>query len=390
MKIVALGLFLLTNLVLFAQKPEKVYSIVREQRDSAWYATQEQLWAKEIKKNKKNVAAWSNYYEAIRAQKNLLPWESEKRNEYTKKLDEITDELYKTNPNSFEANFYMYRHYGGLGSKDNDKYFKYLEKAYQIDPLDPRTYEDFFIYYEINRNTSKFSEFCQKFYSSNYMAPYFFNWSHNLLSGLDKNAVLLVAGDNDTYACWMVQEALNYRTDVQVINTSLITIDDYRTQLFQEMGLKDLGFRLDTSSSREMYDEGYFKLFDALFQNEKNYPVYVSSTAIRQFEQEYDDSLYLTGLAYRYADESFDNTSIIKRNIEKRYHLDYINAYFGFHIQNSKKHHLDATYLPAMIKLYKHYKLSEDAMKAQSLDSLITTIAKNSDQLEEVEKLMAE
>jgi len=390
MKIITLGVFLLANFLASAQKPEKVYSIVREQRDSIWYVEQEALWEKEVKRNKNNTEAWSNYYEAVRAQKNLLPWESEKRKEYTNKLDVIADALYKANPKTFEGNFYMYRHYGGLGSADNEKYFKFLEKAHEIDPLDPRTYEDFFIFYEINRDTKKFSEFCQKFYKSNYMAPYFYNWSHNLLSGLEENAILFVAGDNDTYSCWMLQEALGYRKDVQVINTSLITIDDYRINLFKENGLSDLGFRLDTSKNMDDYNDRYFELFDAVFMNEKDYPVYVSSTAIRQFEKEYEDSLYLTGLAYKYSAESFDNTSIIKRNFEKRYKLDYLNTSFGFHIQNSKKHHLDATYLPAFVKLYKHYKTSEDFENSKVLKGLIDELAENSDQVEEVKEMLEE
>ena len=67
MKKVTLLLFSLLNLNSFAQKPEKVYSIVKEIKEISWYKEQANLWEAEIKKDNKNANAWYNYYSAIRA-----------------------------------------------------------------------------------------------------------------------------------------------------------------------------------------------------------------------------------------------------------------------------------------------------------------------------------
>ena len=53
----------------------------------------------------------------------------------------------------------------------------------------------------------------------------------NYLNSCSKNAVLFTYGDNDTYQLWYVQKKLNYRTDVTVINTSLLCLPSYINQL---------------------------------------------------------------------------------------------------------------------------------------------------------------
>lgn len=372
-----------------AQKPETVYSVAREQREISWYEQQEKLWKQETVKNKSNASAWYNYYSAVRALRNSYyddqnPEAAEKkRAQYTEQGHKIVEDAYKAVPKSFEAN-----HMKWWDGGNRDEMLPFLMKAYEISPNDARAYDDLMIHYEITRNKPEFDKFCQKIFDANDLAASLLNWGYNVLSELDERAVLFTVGDNDTYATWVMQGAKNFRKDVTVINTSLILMDNYRNKLFADIGLPPLNLTLDNLKSEQDYSDRIRQIYDHILKNTRGIPVYVSASGIASFEEMYAENLFLTGLAYKYSAESFDNISLIRRNYEKRYLLDYLQQNFSFNIMNKHAETFDATYLPSMLKLYRHYEQSEETAKMRELEAMLVRIGKTSVREKEIEDFM--
>lgn len=367
------------TLTSLAQKPETVYGIAKERREESWYLTQLNGWKKLLDADKSNAEAWYNYYKASRALRNISESDVD-RKKYSELCKQIVDDAYAAIPNTFEANHLKWAEGG-----NTESLFSYLKKAHEIDPNDSRAFEDLATYYETQHNKTEYQKACVLMYQANTMHASMVNWGYNMLAGLDQNSILFTAGDNDTYATWIVQEGLNFRKDVRVINLHLMMIDDYRDQLLKELRFPPLVLKTDPLTKGDQYEENRAKILDHFLANSSIKPIHIAVSAMHSISVEkWKEKLYLTGLTYQYSEESIDNNTLIVRNFEKRYLLDHLTQYFSFGIGEKVADQLNGCYLVSLVNLHSYYLTTEQDDKAAKAKELLLRISKKSEQEKEI------
>ncbi len=196
---------------------------------------------------------------------------------------------------------------------------------------------------------------------------------------VEKGGIILSVGDNDTYALWLNKYGMQHRTDVTVLNIHILFLDNYRTKYFEKLGIAPID--IEGLSKNDMIAH--------VMKNDKGIPVHIATTGYHCVEDAaLDSNLYLTGLTYQYSEEPLDNNSLIRRNFEQRFALDYLKVKFSCHQMDQIALSFDATYLAAMVKLYKMYETTGEKGKMENLAVLMENASEYSKMSEYIQKII--
>jgi hypothetical protein len=382
-KITFFLLMLNLSFLVNAQKPEKIYGNARQQKSMSYYQEQSGVWKKIVDKNPKDAGAWYNYYYANR---NMMYNDSiaKKREERWELVKKIVDEMEKTIPDSYEYNICKWQ----IGNHDQTQ-IQYLKKAAELGPERTEHIDYMINQGELNRNISDRETYSIKKFDAGLFSTGIIYYNYNVLVGLEKNAILLTLGDNDTYPIWYLQ-AKGIRKDVHVVNLSLIELGYYREKVFQELGIE----KIDNASNPAKSDFDFFRsnVVKTVVSNKKNYPTYLGLTLACEdkYTKNIQENLYLTGLAYIYEKKAIDNVAFLKRNFEHNFAFDYLDKTFYNEISPDMVTMINGNYIIPMLTLYDHYKLAGDNLKCDWIKAKLKLVSKGTENEAEVLKRISD
>jgi len=250
-------------------------------------------------------------------------------------------------------------------------------------------------YHEIKRNKAEVKNYCEQWFNSGDVSPGVMNLNYNMLMSVEEDALLFVYGDNDTYPKWILQNTQGVRTDVTVLNVSLLFIHEYQKAIFAENNIPGFDKKPEDFVSDEIkasknyqliYDNYQKALIEHVINNAGDRPVYFASTLSSKLYESFEADLYNEGLSFRYSEERYDNVAYLRKNVEKRFHLEYLNSDYIYDMSQSVVDHFNMNYLVPFSTLYEHYILSDDVVHAEWIKEKMLAIAGKVGKQEEIKK----
>ena len=344
--------------------PETIQKITQVCKTHEYYTAQKGLWKQVVDKNPTNADAWYNYYKASRYAHITSGYDTVFNKSRFQSLRSIIDGMERHIPNSFEFHICKWVNEG-----NDSKNLNHLERAHALRPNEVEPIIDLLTYSEFQGDTTRRNDYARRWFQLGQTSPGLLNYNYNVLQSLKPNAILMTYGDNDTYPLWILQAVFHVRADVKVINTSMVYRYDYAKIINRELGINLPNCEENSCQMTSM-------LLDHLPKNKSQRPVYLTLTSEMDADvkSKHFAHLYLTGLAYEYSDKKLDNLGLMKKNVEKKFALDYLTISFSNDHSVSSVREINTNYVIPFLTLYKHYMAAEEIEKAKYYRGLVEQI----------------
>ena len=348
-------LFIITLILVVSNlvaKPKIIKSLRLEQHENGWYEDQAEKWKKEVNKNPENPDNWYNYLRALRyvTNRNYSGFDNMDKIKF---LQNKVKESQKYIGNSWQ--FYHLKYI--FNKKDNKQL---LKKIHKMKPDNSSINLDLLTMAEKALDREKRKKWSEYVYKIGIFHDNLLEMGYNLLQSIEPNGILFVNGDNDTFPLWILQDVFDLRNDVSIINFGLAHSKSYLSKLIKEENLKFKNFEkwFDPGLNSELF------LKDILDNNPERV-VYFSHTCQQKFIKYFERNLYNTGLVSRYSEERLDNVALLKRNFNKRFHLDYLTSQWSSKSAPYSVLAINNNYFAGIFILIEHYITGEQLGKAR-------------------------
>jgi formylglycine-generating enzyme required for sulfatase activity len=347
-------ILLLTVTVLHAMamgSPEEIQPKTKVIRAASWYADQARNWALQARQNPADATAWLNYYLASR---------------YSQVSAETLSEI-ATGAASALANTVEGKIITALNEGFTTRALQTLLDVNSARPDMAVIYGPLVLSHEWNLDAPGRKIFSKKLFASGAIAQSLLSYSYNVLMSIDKNAVLFVDGDNTTLPLFVLQDVMNIRSDVVILNLDLLQHEEYFLNKLKVSGL--------TKPELKLSDHRKEQMCKLIPEQNTSTKFYYALTVPRENVSSINDQLYVVGLASQLSKERLDNIALIKDNLENHFLLDYLAVDFNGENEFAAGRVLSPNYLVPMLLLYEQYVREGNRLKCEALEIIVTKVA---------------
>ena len=192
---------------------------------------------------------WENYYDEFPSEDAYANWMYAARYSGLPNYESLlTDGInkYPANPTLLYLKA-LIKH----GKKDDLESIHFLERAVKLDPTFIDPWFGLVVDYMGNGDQEKSDSALRKLLTENAINDEVMDYNFNVITLLEKNAILITNGDNDTYPGWIITRILNYRPDVRIVNRSLLNTEWYPIHLIKNDEIPNFITQNELSALRE-------------------------------------------------------------------------------------------------------------------------------------------
>lgn len=122
--------------------------------------------------------------------------------------------------------------------------------------------------------------------------------AYNMLKPLDKDALLFTNGDNDTFPLWYIQEVEHFRTDIRILNLSLLNTDWYIRQLRDYVPKVDVNWNDKEIEAVRAIPERFADYAQGIIRKDQ-YVSYLRANGVQKYVPDPDEFTYAKDVASR-------------------------------------------------------------------------------------------
>ena len=342
---------LFATLSLLTSPPPPFASVLYEHHAGSYYRTQAAAWEDYLDHPCATEEAWYHYYKYAQY--------ANRFGGAAYSLDAILARAERAglDERGFALNYLRFAHERDLLARH-----RHGLVAHRAAPDQPAPYSGLVTYFELSGDRYARDTMLARLQNRNPLPQGLLEYNYNQLASVAPGALLLTAGDADTYPAWVLQTVYDHRPDVRVINWHLLwNVPTYRARLAEELAVDMAG--IDTPGA----------LLDALQSGER--PLYLAITLDPlNLTAQREDRLFLTGLALRYDEPGYPNVAALQRTYEQAWRLDHLRQPLGDGPRQAVADQLNRNYLPALLALKDAY--GDQPALREELQTLIDHLAR--------------